>query len=100
MTLSASRRVAARRGARRDARLDAVRRAGRDRDARRAFSRSAPEAARWDHHGDRRPHTFIPRDISPVKLSALLLAASVTVGSRKARKARAPPPRTCWAEGR
>lgn len=23
------------------------------------------ETARWNHHGDRRPHTFIPRDISP-----------------------------------
>lgn len=36
---------------------------------RRAFSRSPAlgslGTARWDHHGDRRPHTFIPRDVSP-----------------------------------
>ena len=28
--------------------------------------------ARWDHHGDRRPHTFIPRDVSPWSYASLL----------------------------
>lgn len=61
------------------------------RRARRAFSRPALVAARWDHHGDRRPHTFIPRDISPwSSRSSLLLAALVAAcRSHKARKARA-----------
>ena len=45
---------------------------------RRAFSRSRLSAlgslgtARWDHHGDRRPHTFIPRDVSPWSYASLL----------------------------
>jgi len=71
------------------ARRGAVRGKG-SRRARRAFSRPALVAARWDHHGDRRPHTFIPRDISSwSSRSSLLLAALVTARhSHKARKAR------------
>lgn len=43
-----------------------VARQGNEREGRFPALRSARSAtARWDHHGDRRPHTFIPRDVSP-----------------------------------
>lgn len=42
--------------------------AARERGTKGVFPLSVPGllgTARWDHHGDRRPHTFIPRDVSP-----------------------------------
>lgn len=54
----ATRHSASRRGA--------ARRAEREARAKGVFPPCVPRAAaRWDHHGDRHPHTFILRDISP-----------------------------------
>lgn len=80
----AARCVATRRGAAR---------CGKGTSAKGVFPPCIPRAAaRWDHHGDRRPYTFILRDISPWSLSALCsLPVPIAPRFGAARKARAAP---------